>query len=36
MTNAEHIERQALRELLHLIKELIATEEEEDESIQGV
>lgn len=36
MTNAEHIERQALRELLRLIRELIATEEEEDESIQGI
>lgn len=31
MTNAEHIERQALREILHLIKELIATEEEKHE-----
>lgn len=33
MTNAEHIERQALGEILKLIKELIATEEEENESI---
>lgn len=31
MTNAEQIERQALRELLALIKELNAKEEERDE-----
>lgn len=36
MNIAEMIERQALKELLQLIRELNATEEEEDESIQGI
>lgn len=31
MTNAEHVERQALGEIIKLIKELIAKEEEKHE-----